>query len=601
MKKKNIIIMGIFIVMNMAFVGMTLPMDVKAESNDWENVAVDEKVFPDEKFRTYVEEYIDLNQNKVLEENEIRACQFMNVYQKDIRDLTGIGNFAYLKSLNCGKNELTRLDLTGCDSLTSLDCANNKIQYIQMDYCRDLEMLICSNNQLKELQLQQKEALEYLDCADNQLTELNLAVLDKLHEIYCTNNPIEKLDFSNTPEITSISCGNSQVKFLTLKGCKNLQLLECDNANLQTLDTSECQSLQFLSCNDNHITQLNLGGCDLINTLSCRGNQLKQLEIAQCTSLENLNCGDNQIAGELDFGGFAMLHTADCRDNQLTGLKFNGCVALYQLLCENNQLSSLEVDGCIQLTQLRCNNNRLQELKLQDCGKLNQELEGDVDTAWHVVCDSEVVVTGVDKKYICFEGNQENTPTPIGTITLQPSAVLTPTPVVTKKEETYSITYQLKGGKNNSKNPKKYTEKGCKLYTPKRKGYQFEGWFLDSSFQKKVSQIVSGTRTNITLYAKWSRVTVGKVNVKSAKNTSPQKIKLAYKKVSGAKGYEISYAQNKKFKNAKKVNTAKSTYTIKKLKLKKVYYVKVRAYKYDSCKKKVYGTYSDVKKVIIKK
>ena len=51
-------------------------------------------------------------------------------------------------------------------------------------------------------------------------------------------------------------------------------------------------------------------------------------------------------------------------------------------------------------------------------------------------------------------------------------------------------------------------------------------------------------------------------------------------------GYQIQYATNKKFKSSKKVTSKKSTTrkTIKKLKSKKTYYVRVRTYK------KIYGT-----------
>ena len=68
----------------------------------------------------------------------------------------------------------------------------------------------------------------------------------------------------------------------------------------------------------------------------------------------------------------------------------------------------------------------------------------------------------------------------------------------------------------------------------------------------------------------------------------------------GAKGYQLQYALNKKFKKKKSVQTKKTKYTIKKLKKKKTYYIRVRAYKMNG-RKKVYGKWSKVKKVKIKK
>lgn len=70
--------------------------------------------------------------------------------------------------------------------------------------------------------------------------------------------------------------------------------------------------------------------------------------------------------------------------------------------------------------------------------------------------------------------------------------------------------------------------------------------------------------------------------------------KLAWKKVKGAKGYQIKYSTSKKFKKSKtKTKTSKKNkITLKKLN-KKRYYVKVRAYKKVKGKK-VYGKYSSV-------
>ena len=91
------------------------------------------------------------------------------------------------------------------------------------------------------------------------------------------------------------------------------------------------------------------------------------------------------------------------------------------------------------------------------------------------------------------------------------------------------------------------------------------------------------------------------------KSTNTKKIKAAkkavsveWKKVSGVKGYQIQVATDKKFKknkktvNIKKQKTTKTT--VKKLKAKKKYYVRVRTYKIVNGKK-VYSSWSKVKSV----
>ena len=93
-----------------------------------------------------------------------------------------------------------------------------------------------------------------------------------------------------------------------------------------------------------------------------------------------------------------------------------------------------------------------------------------------------------------------------------------------------------------------------------------------------------------------------KVKITKAKNVKTKKLTVKWKKTSKAKGYQIQIASNKKFTKGKKTKTlSKTTYSFKKLKKNKYYYVRIRAYVYDSNHKKVYGSWSAVKKVKIKK
>ena len=84
--------------------------------------------------------------------------------------------------------------------------------------------------------------------------------------------------------------------------------------------------------------------------------------------------------------------------------------------------------------------------------------------------------------------------------------------------------------------------------------------------------------------------------VKAAKKA----ISVIWKKVSGVKGYQVQVATDKKFKKNKKTVTIKkqktTKTTVKKLKAKKKYYVRIRTYKTVNGKK-VYSSWSKVKSV----
>lgn len=102
----------------------------------------------------------------------------------------------------------------------------------------------------------------------------------------------------------------------------------------------------------------------------------------------------------------------------------------------------------------------------------------------------------------------------------------------------------------------------------------------------------------------------GKVKIKKVytKRKSSKKIKLTFKKVKGAKGYQIAVyktkknaVKNKKVLVRKSVKRTNLTFQSKKLKNKQRLYVKVRAFVLNTKGKKIYGNWSKVKKIKIKK
>lgn len=127
----------------------------------------------------------------------------------------------------------------------------------------------------------------------------------------------------------------------------------------------------------------------------------------------------------------------------------------------------------------------------------------------------------------------------------------------------YTITYKLNKGTNSEKNPGAYYNEKVTLKNATRKGYTFAGWYADKDFKRKVTAIAKGTKKNVTLYAKWTKVKVGKATLSKAANSSKQSIKVTIKKVDRAKGYRIVYSTDKKFKkNVETVWSKKTGATI---------------------------------------
>ena len=153
------------------------------------------------------------------------------------------------------------------------------------------------------------------------------------------------------------------------------------------------------------------------------------------------------------------------------------------------------------------------------------------------------------------------------------------------------------------------------MYNSSKKNYKYIGRTTNNSYT--IKKLKAGTTYSFKVrayksvdgknrYGAYSSVlkTATKTNTpKISKLTSSKKTLTAkWKKVSGSSGYEVYIATSKKGKYTKKktINSSKTTSAkIKKLKSRKNYYVKIRTFKTVSGKK-IYSSYSSVKKIKVK-
>lgn len=120
------------------------------------------------------------------------------------------------------------------------------------------------------------------------------------------------------------------------------------------------------------------------------------------------------------------------------------------------------------------------------------------------------------------------------------------------------------------------------------------------SFKVRAYQIDDSEKTYAPFGAVVSQYTsIAKSNLNSAKSTSKKKIKASWSKVGGASGYQVMWSTYKNFSKNYKTKSVKAKYsskTVTTAQSKRVYYVRVRAYKIVSGKK-VYSQWSNTKKV----
>lgn len=150
----------------------------------------------------------------------------------------------------------------------------------------------------------------------------------------------------------------------------------------------------------------------------------------------------------------------------------------------------------------------------------------------------------------------------------------------------YVLTINANNGQYNKSSIKVTYGKTIHLSNPKRKGYLFTGWYVGS--RKKSNTFKYKYHSNVTVKARWKKIVV--------KEPSISKIGAIYIKInsSQANHYQVYVSKNKNFKNKRIYETTKKKLTVKKLKKGK-YYIKIRAYTYDSSGKKVYSSWKRYK------
>lgn len=120
------------------------------------------------------------------------------------------------------------------------------------------------------------------------------------------------------------------------------------------------------------------------------------------------------------------------------------------------------------------------------------------------------------------------------------------------------------------------------------------------NFKVRAYQIDDSEKTYAPFGAVVSQYTsIAKSNLNSAKSTSKKKIKASWSKVGGASGYQVMWSTYKNFSKNYKTKSVTSKYlskTVTAAQSKKIYYVRVRAYKTINGKK-VYSQWSNIKKV----
>ena len=284
------------------------------------DVKINSTNFPDEGFRKYISENIDLNEDGVLSKAEIKKVKtiYLGSDNYTCKSLEGIGVFTELKRLECeSQKSLSKLDLHKNTKLEFVKCGRNGIKELNVSKLTKLKELRCYDNKLTKLDVSKNVKLEILDCVSNNLTGLDLRKNTKLVVLCCDENKLTKHDLTKNTKLHTLWCSSN--KLTKLDVTKNLDLVDlyCETNKLTKLNVDKNEKLICLVCSDNKLTQLHLTNNKQLVKLECAKNQLTQLDTSHNNALVWVECTNNRLT-KLDFSASPLCDSVVCNENKLT-------------------------------------------------------------------------------------------------------------------------------------------------------------------------------------------------------------------------------------------------------------------------------------------
>ena len=256
----------------------------------------------------------DLNDDGEIDIEEALKIISLDLSNKQISSLEGIGNFKNLERLYCLQNEIITLNLQELSNLTFLSCGTNQLSSINIQELENLEYVYCNNNLLTTINVKWLVNLKTLDCNTNQLINLDVQELANLKTLRCYKNHLTALYlkevklnhtllFQENPELSYICCDEdriTEIKNMAIANGQNCEVnSECNVTNTQDLYTNinaypnPVSDILYLDTNENWIKVdiYDIAG-RITRTVSLNGQSIDVSELESGTYFIRLKDGE---------------------------------------------------------------------------------------------------------------------------------------------------------------------------------------------------------------------------------------------------------------------------------------------------------------------
>ncbi|WP_308550023.1 leucine-rich repeat domain-containing protein [uncultured Porphyromonas sp.] len=267
-----------------------------------------------------------------------------------------------LKELRLKGNYVKSLALDRCSDLEILDYSDNYYPtVVDLSKCTKLQQLDVAKNKIRKLDLTQNGALRTLSCGDNEISILDVAHLASLERLSVANSSnLATLTLGEHPKLRFLDIYGTQVQSLDLAKYPQLEELSCAYAKLTSLDLSHSNKLRILSCGKNPFKGLDVSHSPLLEALSCGDLQIASIDLSKNPKLISLQIGHNNLS-QIDLSAQKDLKRLHLFYNNISTLDLSAQTHLEELLCNNNNLSEITFAAGAPLSKVEIYDNQIKE------------------------------------------------------------------------------------------------------------------------------------------------------------------------------------------------------------------------------------------------
>ena len=347
-------------------------------------MTIDEEKFPDENFRAYILNTLDLDKDEYLSENEIAKATVINLNGLGIKDLTGIKFFTALKTLDCSENKLTSFDITGLENLSELICNSQDVDITakirqtfstgDYKYKTDLSTLSLTLENIVNVTASNTESYfdkenliayfkeiptEIIYWYDVNFEDVLMSVYVKISEefepVTPSEVPVEDVIESLRYEVKDETNLASYIEAMRFYGVEKVTALKIPTYITNVSGIEKFTGLQSLDLNANSsITSLNLSGSKIEYVEATACDELQEIVLKNCVNLFSLDVGNSPKVVSIDVENCVNLETLSFPFCSVNNFNIAGCSALKVLECENNSLAELNLESFDKIVEVSC-------------------------------------------------------------------------------------------------------------------------------------------------------------------------------------------------------------------------------------------------------